>query len=389
MSLEQTPPPTPEDHNDSRVAPKPTPGAPSPAPSGAGAIVRAANGGPLADAPAGMVAGPGAMNDGPDYSNRGGPLADAPGGMVARPAATHGESNCANCGAPLTGKFCSNCGQRREHEIHSIWHFTQEATEDLTHADSRLWSTMSALMFKPGLLTCEFLAGRRVKYLPPLRLYLVLSVVFFLILSSGGDHGSRAITVRTSGGKPSVSVINPDEANILAPRPGETPEQRVDRVCHPEYDGPLRRFVLPFLEKGCRKSILDNGHTIGEATMHNLPRAMFIFVPALAVVMKLMYWRPRRYYVEHLLFFVHTHAFIFALFGLYTLLLRLVPAALDDWIQLVVWGYTAYYLFVSMRRVYGQGRFITFLKYTALSFTYLIGAALTLALTVTYSVYAL
>ena len=336
-----------------------------------------------------MVAGPGAMNDGPDYSNRGGPLADAPGGMVARPAVTHGESNCANCGAPLTGKFCSNCGQRREHEIHSIWHFTQEATEDLTHADSRLWSTMSALMFKPGLLTCEFLAGRRVKYLPPLRLYLVLSVVFFLILSSGGDHESRAITVRTSGGKPSVSVINPDEANILAPRPGETPEQRVDRVCHPEYDGPLRRFVLPFLEKGCRKSILDNGHTIGEATMHNLPRAMFIFVPALAVVMKLMYWRPRRYYVEHLLFFVHTHAFIFALFGLYTLLLRLVPAALDDWIQLVVWGYTAYYLFVSMRRVYGQGRFITFLKYTALSFTYLIGAALTLALTVTYSVYAL
>jgi hypothetical protein len=116
---------------------------------------------------------------------------------------------------------------------------------------------------------------------------------------------------------------------------------------------------------------------------------MFIFVPALAIVMKLMYWRPRRHYVEHLLFFVHTHAFIFALFGLYVLLLRLVPAVLDDWIQLVVWGYTAYYLFVSMRRVYGQGRFITFAKYTALSFTYLIGAALTLALTVTYSVYAL
>jgi hypothetical protein len=74
---------------------------------------------------------------------------------------------------------------------------------------------------------------------------------------------------------------------------------------------------------------------------------------------------------------------------LYVLLLRIVPAALNDWIQLVVWGYTAYYLFVSMRRVYGQGRFKTFVKYTALSFTYLIGAALTLILTVTYSVYVL
>lgn len=47
----------------------------------------------------------------------------------------------------------------------------------------------------------------------------------------------------------------------------------------------------------------------------------------------MMYWRPRRYYIEHLLFFVHNHAFIFALFGLYVLLLRIVPAALDSNVQ--------------------------------------------------------
>ena len=65
--------------------------------------------------------------------------------------------------------------------MHSLWHFASEAMEDLTHADSRLWSTVGALLFKPGFLTCEFLAGRRVKYLPPLRLYLVLSLLFFVI----------------------------------------------------------------------------------------------------------------------------------------------------------------------------------------------------------------
>jgi hypothetical protein len=301
----------------------------------------------------------------------------------------HGESNCANCGARLGGKFCSNCGQRREHEIHSIWHFTQEATEDLTHADSRLWSTMIALMSKPGLLTREFLAGKRVKYLPPLRLYLVLSVLFFLILSTGSEHDTRAITLGTTHGKPSVAVVDPAQVGFPAARPGETPEQHAERVCKPEYEGPLQSLVIPFITKGCRRSLVDNGHTLTEATLHNLPRAMFIFLPALAVVMKLMYWRPRRYYVEHLLFFVHNHAFLFALFALYELLLRIVPAALDDWIQLAVWGYAAYYLFVSMRRVDGQGRFKTFLKYSALSFTYLIGAALTFVLTVTYSVYAL
>src|SRR5512140_1528243 len=88
---------------------------------------------------------------------------------------------CANCGAPVASRYCGECGQRVEHAIHSVRHFMLEVAEDLTHADSRLWRTMGALLFKPGFLTAEFLAGRRVSYLPPLRLYLVLSVVYFLI----------------------------------------------------------------------------------------------------------------------------------------------------------------------------------------------------------------
>src|SRR5262249_35655867 len=105
----------------------------------------------------------------------------------ASDAAAHEEGtgagpSCANCGADVAARFCCPCGQKHEHALHSIWHVTREVTEDLTHAGSRLWSTMLALLFKPGFLTREFIAGRRVRYLPPLRLYLVLSVLFFLVL---------------------------------------------------------------------------------------------------------------------------------------------------------------------------------------------------------------
>jgi hypothetical protein len=247
---------------------------------------------------------------------------------------------------------------------------------------------MIALLFKPGFLTREFLAGKRVRYLPPLRLYLVLSVLFFVIFGSV-HHQPEALKIQESNGKKSVVLVAPDHDVDLAAKPGETPEQRADRICSGEYNGPGRRFIAPFLRKGCRQSMLDNGHTITEAMLHNLPRAMFIFLPALAAAMKLMYWRPRRYYVEHLLFFLHAHAFAFALFGTYILLSRIVPTALGPWLALIVWLYLAYYLFVSMRGVYGQGRFMTLLKFTALSFTYFIGAVLTLTLTVTYSVFAL
>jgi hypothetical protein len=294
--------------------------------------------------------------------------------------------HCPNCGASVPGKYCSQCGQRLEHEIHSVVHFAREATEDLTHADSRLWGTIIALLFKPGFLTREFLSGRRARYLPPLRLYLVLSVLFFLVVASENPD-AQGVSIKTGTGKPAVALVNPDDTGLAA-KPGETLEQREKRVCNPDYDGPARSFVLPFLQKGCRHMVEDRGRTVSEAFMHNLPKAMFIFLPALALVMKAMYWRPRRYYVEHLLFFLHNHAFAFLLFGLLALLTRFLPTTVTNPLEFVVWLYVSYYVFVSMRRVYGQGRWLTFTKLVVLFFAYLSGVALVLAVTAMYSVYS-
>lgn len=271
--------------------------------------------------------------------------------------------------------------------MHSVLHFTREATEDLTHADSRLWRTILALLFKPGFLTREFIAGRRVKYLPPLRLYLVLSVVFFLVLGSE-HHEPKAAILKTDNGRTAVTIVPPEEVASIAAKPGETPQQRADRVCKPDYDGPAGDLIVPFLTKGCRRMIEDGGRTVAEAFRHNLPRAMFIFLPALALVMKAMYRRPRRYYVEHLLFFVHDHAFAFLLLAVLSLATRLVPTSVGDGLSVLAWLYIAYYLFVSMRQVYGQSRLRTFGKLLVLSFAYFIGFTITLSLTAMYSVYS-
>ena len=208
--------------------------------------------------------------------------------------------------------------------MHSLWHFTRVATEDLTHADSRLWRTLTALLFKPGRLTREFLAGRRARYLPPVRLYLVLSVLFFLIASAvhtrftvlafDADHPSHS--------KPlPANTVNDAVAGIATPRPGETTEQRAARVCaNANYNGPGASTLRPQFQRACRNSVMDNGRDLQDAFLHNVPRAMFIFLPLLAGVMMLMYWRPRHYYVEHLLLFVHNHAFVFLVASLVLLL---------------------------------------------------------------------
>jgi len=104
----------------------------------------------------------------------------------------------------------------------------------------------------------------------------------------------------------------------------------------------------------------------------------------LAAAMMLMYWRPRRYYVEHLLLFVHNHAFVFLLALLAWLTSALLPFA-SNWIGLGVTLYIAWYSYRSMRVVYGQGRWLTLSKLIVLSFFYLVSGILMLVITSVYS----
>jgi hypothetical protein len=309
-------------------------------------------------------------------------LASAPGpAAVVVPA---GEQ-CENCGNEVTQRYCGACGQRLEAPVHSLWHFSRVATEDLTHADSRVWRTLWALLFKPGYLTSEFLAGHRAHYLPPVRLYLVLSVAFFLVASA---VPTRFTVVQFDphkvGDARVASSEKLEELPGLKSQADETAQQRAVRVCPGEnYTGPFASALQRF-RQGCHKTILDNGRELQQAFLHNVPRAMFIFLPLLAGLMMLMYWRPRHYYVEHLLLFVHNHAFVFLVAGTLLLLSQFVPRV--PGVNLAVFLYFAWYMYRSMRVVYHQGRLLTVSKLALLAFFYLLFAALMLAVTSLYSV---
>jgi Protein of unknown function (DUF3667) len=323
---------------------------------------------------------------------------------------------CANCHAELAGEYCAACGQRHEPHVHTVAHFAGEAFESISHADSRLWRTLWYLFARPGFLTREFFAGRRVTYLPPFRLYLVLSVLVFLILSLSSDDPSvtqgplirgtpeaaraekamddaRAAVERS--GLP--SAIIPDvpvvDASELAAQEDTKPDglkvqsKGLDEFCNafdqPEAGGEssvARDNVRQFCDR-----IKNDNKELFTALVHNLPRAMFLFLPLLAGIMKLLYWRPRRYYVEHLLFLVHNHAAVFLLIILLNLF-SLIPWLGDyaGFMVLVAMAYMTWYVYRAMRNVYGQGGLLTFSKYTVLGFTYIVTAFVTLLLTLIF-----
>src|ERR1700723_3819701 len=114
---------------------------------------------------------------------------------------------CKNCDAVLLGRFCANCSQAANVHVPTTTELVHEMLEGITHSDSRLWRTLTTLWFKPGKLTEEFVAGRRVAYLPPFRLYLIVSIVFFLIASFVNVNVAMlTFDEATKSGRPPVST---------------------------------------------------------------------------------------------------------------------------------------------------------------------------------------
>jgi hypothetical protein len=282
---------------------------------------------------------------------------EAPPGQLAPPLGA--ARCCLNCGAVLTGRHCANCGQAADMHLPSTGELIHEALEGITHSDSRLWRTLYLLWFKPGKLTQEFVAGRRAAYLPPFRLYLVLSILFFLAASVSNTQ---------------VKFVRLDNAGVGAT---QDPSAACASVNATSFSVTLLgRDWAPRIKHACNEIARDNGANLLHVALGTAPKAMFIFLPLIALLHMLLYWRPRHRYAEHLLFFLHVHAFFFSVMTLTIL----SGVAADTWprlslvsnlVPLLLWSLPVYTV-LAMRRVFGGGWTRTLVKASALFVVYMV-----------------
>ncbi len=317
--------------------------------------------------------------------------------------------DCLNCGARLRGQYCGTCGQRSRSRLISLWELISDAFGDLFELDSRLWQTLVPLMNRPGQLTHDYLQGRRARYMPPFRMYLVLSLLFFVVAffdpreelglffepeaeqttEAATEEANEANEVRqqvleelTAEGLLSEDDDAEDGGFRLNFDDEDGNDIELDEDCNvtssdvEELPGWVARRLTPErLQRICERTQIDGGQAFVDKLVDNIPAALIVLLPLMAFVLKALYPLSKRYYVEHLLFFVHFHAFFFLILSLQILFARLavllsVPETAVTLILVVASFYIPVYLFISMRRVYGQGRIITFIKYIALVIAY-------------------
>src|ERR1700733_8486574 len=120
------------------------------------------------------------------------------------------ENNCLNCGTELQGKYCHVCGQENLEIKETFGHMMNHAISDYFHFDHQFFHTLKPLLFKPGFLTNEYMAGRRAQYLHPVKMYIFISIVYFLIVFQSAHE--TVTTNNVSGKKPADTQ---KAANVL------------------------------------------------------------------------------------------------------------------------------------------------------------------------------
>ena len=279
---------------------------------------------------------------------------------------------CLNCGAPLSGSFCAGCGQRDIPPYPSVRELAVDAVSEFSGWDGRLSSTLRALIRRPGVLTHDFLEGRRVRYISPLRVYLTASLVYFVLaasaptvrLESGQTLGMRVAATRTGDNASRPQRVGAAASASLEGNGTLTPAEREAALKDIERAPAL---MQPFL----RRAVAD---PIGfkRGILETMPRMLFVLLPLFAGIVALFY-RGRKY-PEHLYFAIHLHAFIFlalattelAKFTRIPLLAGVASFAAVLWIPI--------YATLAIRRVYGGSLARTLMKEVAIGAIYAVTA---------------
>src|SRR5438270_2853320 len=337
-------------------------------------------------------------------------------------------TRCENCGAELQGHWCAHCGQPAIDYRRSFRHVIADLLDEFLNWDSKFFRTIGLLLVRPWKLTNEFLAGHRVRYVHPGRLYLLASILFFFAVNYGakdlrlqpgklspkdraeleadlkkGDlppaarEQLEALLRESPSPNSSPPSTSPSPATSVPSPPSPAPETDKQKQEYGKIgERPFAVFdqaksTTPFerwIEARAKEKMGEHGTKMGlfiATLFSNLPYMMLCCIPLFAFVLKVLYFRRHIFYIDHLIYALHIHTFAYVGIMLIVLatigLNRTAPGTIAGWTIALLWIAFVAQIFLSIRRVYRQGWFISIFKFLFGGLAYLVVLAIALAAT--------
>lgn len=292
------------------------------------------------------------------------------------------DKTCLNCRHVVEQKFCPNCGQENSDSRKTFHHLFIHFFEDLTHYENAFWKTIKNLLFKPATLTKEYLSGKRLSYLAPVRLYIFISFITFLLIAIFPSKVSDQIN---NGEKElSTSLINQDKKGVNKAYKTHfelKTMKEIDSIQkYGKEDEKLSEFQYWLYEKAVhvtehntKKQIVEK---FIESFFHNIPKILFIIMPFFAFFLWIFHNKKKWYYFDHGIFTLHYFSFLLLIFLIMFIIQRVIGLFGEDSPLGFISGITnfvgtiwmCYYFYPAHHRFYGESRFVSFVKSVALFF---------------------
>ncbi|MCX6150445.1 MAG: DUF3667 domain-containing protein [Ignavibacteriales bacterium] len=266
--------------------------------------------------------------------------------------------DCLNCGYVFNdaNNYCPHCGQENNNYNIPLKHMFLELLEGTIHFDTKSFQTFLVLLFKPGHLTLQYNQGKRVRYVPPLRLYVFISFLFLITIS---------ILPSKSPSNQSTSKFDFEIYSITSLELTGLKESKLDSL-----------LTIRKIEKGGFAEYLihklwnlsnDSGKEFGHSLVKNISYMIFILMPFFGWLVFLFHKKRKSYYFEYLIYSIHFHSFLFLALFIFILISM---AGINIYVLICFLLWMLIYLYKSLRKVFTQKRFSAVIKSFFLSILY-------------------
>ncbi|SNR58366.1 DUF3667 domain-containing protein [Flavobacterium sp. ov086] len=300
------------------------------------------------------------------------------------------DKTCLNCRHVVEQKFCPNCGQENTDSRKTFHHLFIHFFEDLTHYENAFWKTIKNLLFKPSTLTKEYLSGKRLSYLAPVRLYIFISFITFLLIALFPNKVSENLNksqeeISSNFEKPSKDKTkNHSDKNYVQEKTMKQIDKKYFQIKSMKEIDSIQKYgkeseklsdfgywiyekAVHVTEHNTKKEIIEK---FIESFLHNIPKILFIIMPFFAFFLWIFHNKKKWYYFDHGIFTLHYFSFLLLIFLILFIINKIIGLFGEDTPLTVVGNiinfvgilWMSYYFYPAHHRFYGESRIVSFVK---------------------------